>query len=147
MAFRRLRDRDDVNDAVQETLARTLAALQEGRIRDGVSIGAYAHGVAMNVIADIYRSRARGAHAALDLEIPDPSPCPLTHLVRSEDCAAVRTALARLDRLDRDILISCFVHGESVASLAARTGEPAERLRKRKSRAIARLREFLGVDR
>jgi RNA polymerase sigma-70 factor (ECF subfamily) len=146
MAARRLRDREDIMDVVQETLARTLVALRAGRIPDGVSVGAYAHGVALHVIADVHRERNRTVPTSLEVEPPDPGACPLTHLVREEDCAAVREALVRLDRKERDLLVACFVRGERIAAIATRTGEPAERLRKRKSRAIARLREILGVS-
>jgi DNA-directed RNA polymerase specialized sigma24 family protein len=36
------------------------------------------------------------------------------------------------------------VDGERVSAIAARLGEPAERVRKRKSRALERLRQELG---
>jgi DNA-directed RNA polymerase specialized sigma24 family protein len=53
-------------------------------------------------------------------------------------------ALASLPAVDRELLECCFVQGERVAAIAARTGEPADRIRKRKSRALERMREVLS---
>jgi RNA polymerase sigma factor (sigma-70 family) len=71
----------------------------------------------------------------------------LDMLVREEDLTRMRVALPRLSADDRELLDRCYIGGETVTAIAASTGEPAERLRKRKSRALSRLRELLGCSR
>ena len=143
IAIRALGDEDDAADAVQETLARAVEALREDRVPPDVPLAAFVHGIARHVIADALRRRSRErASSELDcLVATDPSP--LEQLVRSDEIARVMRALDRLSRGDRDLLRRCFVHGERVADIARALGQPQERLRKRKSRALARLRERL----
>lgn len=138
---------EDARDAVQEVLHRAVAALARGSEIHG-PLGAFVHGIAQHVIADALRARARtGAnHAAIEL-VPDGEPSPLESLIHAGERDAMRASLALLDPPDRELLRRCFVDGETVADIARATGEPADRIRKRKSRAIMRLREILAAPR
>jgi RNA polymerase sigma-70 factor (ECF subfamily) len=143
MAVRGLGNAEDAQDAVRETMARALEALRGNRIPVGVPIQAFVYGIARHVIADRHRHRVRERRSAGDLGAlvaPDPS---LDTLVRAEERDAVTSALATLPATDRELLERCFVRGERVATIAAGLGEPADRIRKRKSRALERLRERL----
>jgi len=145
VAARALGDADEARDAVQETLVRALAALHDNRVPPGVPVEAFVYGIARHVIGDVHRRRARDGGPSIDpgsLHATDPSP--LEALIQREERETVARALAALSAADRDLLERCFVQGERVAAIAARLGEPADRIRKRKSRALDRMREVLS---
>ena len=145
VAIRALGNSDDARDAVQETLARALDALRDNRIPADVPIEAFVYGIARHVIIDVHRRRVRDRGAVEDTgTLPAPGPSALEALVRAEEREMVSRALASLPNADRQLLEWCFVDGERVSAIAARLGEPAERVRKRKSRALERLRQGLG---
>jgi len=146
IAHRALSDREDARDAAQETLSRALDAVRQGRVPAGVPLAAFVHGIARHVIADVLRRRLRERGAASGVELlPAPSPSPLDRIIEVEERDRVRGALRQLPAADRELLERCFIHGDRVVDIAARLGEPAERVRKRKSRALERLREMLSA--
>ena len=138
---------EDARDAVQEVLHRAVAVFARGGEIHG-PLGAFLYGIAQHVIADVLRARARTVvnPAAIEL-VPDGEPTPLDALIDAGERDAMRAALALLDAEDRELLRRCFVDGETVADIARATGERADRIRKRKSRAIMRLREILARPR
>jgi RNA polymerase sigma-70 factor (ECF subfamily) len=146
VALRALGDPDDARDAVQETLVRALAAIRQQRVPATVPLPAFVYGIARHVIADTHRRRHRQRDDGDPVERAVEEPSPLEALVRDEERELLGRALARLPRADRQLLQHCFVQGDRVAQIAARTGEPAARVRKRKSRALARLRELLAGE-
>jgi len=145
VAVRALGNMDDARDAVQETLARALEALRGNRVPAGVPIEAFVYGIARHVITDLQRRRVRDRGAEEDTgTLPAPGPSALEALVRAEEREIVSRALGTLSDADRQLLEWCYVDGERVSAIAARLGEPAERVRKRKSRALERLRQGLS---
>ncbi|GMV05836.1 MAG: hypothetical protein AMXMBFR53_21130 [Gemmatimonadota bacterium] len=147
VAARRLDNPEDVREAVQETLARTVAAALQGKIPEDVALGAYAGGVLRHVVADKLRDleRRRGNGVPVDPDdLPAPHPDPLQRLVAGERVELLRQALRRIPSQERRLLRRIFVEGERVADIARRAGEPAERIRQRKFRALRRLRELMG---
>ncbi|MHB1861440.1 MAG: RNA polymerase sigma factor [Gemmatimonadaceae bacterium] len=150
MALRSLGDADAAADVVQETLARVLQAVSEGRPRDRAAMGAFVRAIARHVITDEIRNRRRvvrlGPQGGAD-HAPEPADehDPLDALVRDEDIAAMRRALRTLSTADRRVIHLSFVDGLTPSAVAERLREPRARVRKRKSRALERLREaFLG---
>lgn len=140
MALHALGDADRARDVAQETMTRVLDALERGRVRDPSKLAAFARGVAHNVIADVHRVRSR--EAALGDDLPDSRAAhPLDTIVSHEDNSAIQSALEHLSADDRELLRLVFVDGLTPGEIAERLREPAERVRKRKSRAIERLRE------
>ncbi len=149
VASAHLPDAEEVRDAVQETLARTLDAMRAGRIPAGVALGAYAGGILRHVVADRLRALGRqaGGRGGLDPDtLPAPSPDALERLVSAEEVARVRRAVARLSRGDRGLLHRLFVLGERVVEVARSCGEPADRVRQRKHRALERLKDLLTEE-
>ncbi len=143
VALRALGDREEARDALQETVARTLEAVRKGSVPPGVRLPAFAYGVLRHVIADTLQ-RQRIAPISVDPELAQaPEPSPLEQLVTAEEEAVLHRALAELRQEDRELLERCFVHGERVADVARVLGVPAARVRKRKSRALERLRALL----
>ena len=142
IALRRLGDLEDARDAAQECMLRLLDRLHRGPPLPEDEIAPVAHGIAKHVIADVLRTRQRVVTLASDA--PDQCSDALELLVGAEERAALALALASLDPDDRELLRRCFVEGERIGSIAHALGEPAARLRKRKSRALARLRDAVG---
>lgn len=142
---RRLGDREDARDAVQEILARTLAAIRQNRIPPDLALDAYAYGIARHVIADALRRRTRERLRSGDVDrLRTDDPSPLDRLVRKEELAELCDALGELSPDDRRLLRRFYLEGVRIVDLARRLGVPPERLRKRKSRALRRLRAALG---
>jgi RNA polymerase sigma-70 factor (ECF subfamily) len=148
LALRSLGSEDAAGEAVQETLARAVVALSRGQLDDPAKLPAFVAGIARHVIADVLRSR----HRSVSLDVLPVSQHPtdptdaLAGLVSAEERARVHAALHELSAADRELLRLCYVEGLAPAELAVRLGEPAERVRKRKSRAMARLREVFRGD-
>lgn len=133
----RLADRHGVDDVVQETLARLLAA--RGRL-DGSSLLPYALVTARNLVAEQGRELGRQrrlAHRVIDLreqERPDEL------VVEGEEQAALAAALRRLPEPDRRLLIEHEVHDRDTRSLAAAAETTPGGVAAQLSRARARLR-------
>ena len=144
VAVRSLGDVEEARDAVQETLARALEAIRGDQLRPGIRVEAFVYGIARHVLADVQRRRVRERGATGEAgEFPAPGPSALDALIQVEEREAAARVLTALPTADRELLECCFVQGERVAAIAARLGEPADRIRKRKSRAVGRLREAL----
>lgn len=145
VALRRLRDREDALDAVQETLVRALVTMRDGASRPAVRIPAFAVGIARHVIADTVRRRRRDGRRSVNPDgLESPAASALDALIRAEERSRLSRAMAGLRASDRRLLERCFVDGMTVADIARRLGEPAGRIRKRKSRALGRLRNLLA---
>lgn len=145
MALRALGDPDAAEEAVQETMVRALEALRDGRLSDPEKLGAFVRGIARHVIADAHRARQRSTplQAVPEGELGTSSDDPLTALITAEERNRVRLALTQLSAGDRQILHLSFFEGLTPVEIAQRLGEPALRVRKRKSRALVRLRQAL----
>ena len=145
MALRALRDPDAAEEAVQETLVRALEALRDGRPSNPEKLGAFVRGIARHVIADVHRARQRSAPLQDTPEAMHPTSGddPLTALITAEERDHVRLALTRLSAGDREILHLSFFEGLTPVEIAERLGEPSLRIRKRKSRALNRVRRAL----
>lgn len=137
-AVRALADADLAHDAVQETMIRVLAVLHGAGIPDTYTLETYTYGTLRHVIADARRRQHRLLPLGGWLRAAQPSP--LETLVSAETTRELAAALSRLDEADRTLLHRCYVNGEKLVDIAAQTGEPADRLRKRKSRALEKLR-------
>lgn len=145
VAVRALGDVDEAHDALQEAVTRTIAAVRNGSVPPTVRLAAFAYGVMRHVIVDTLHARRREVSISPRAELaPDPQPSPLELLVTAEDEARIRTALTQLRPDERELLERCFLRGERVSTIGRVLGIPAARIRKRKSRALKRLRELLA---
>lgn len=148
MALRALGSADAAEEVAQETLARALSALESGRLANPQSLPAYVHGIARHVIADVHRSRKRtvplgfDGGAAPELDGPDA----LDGLISSEQMDRVREALEELSPGDREVLRLSFFEGLTPSEIAESQGVPPPTVRKRKSRALERLRQVFFLD-
>lgn len=140
MALSELREADAAEEVAQESLARVVAAIREGRLRDPASLGAFSRSIARHVIVDTLRVRGRLTALGPEHEETATGEDPLGTLVTAEQTLRLRTALAQLSERDRELLRLSFFEGLSPQELAERLGEPSTRIRKRKERALERLR-------
>lgn len=142
MALRSLGTVSAAEEAAQETLVRAHVALQNGQPRDPARIPAFVSGIARHVIADACRARKRDVplDAMTDGAAATGAVDALSALISTAEQEAVHAALAELSASERELLRLAFFDGLTPGDIAARLGEPAERIRKRKSRALDRLR-------
>jgi serine/threonine-protein kinase RsbT len=137
----RVRDGHLVEDLVQETLARVMAA--RGRV-EGDTLAPYAVVTARNLIASVAQREQRARRNAHLLVERDASGSPDEATLRQEETSLVAAALARLSPREREILIAHEVAGVDTASLAAERGSTPGAIAAHLSRTRARLRvEYL----
>jgi RNA polymerase sigma-70 factor (ECF subfamily) len=142
LALRALGSLDAAREAVQETLARAIVALQNGQPSDLAKLPAFVAGIARHVSVDMLRAQRRVV--SLDTLSEDHQHSreadALSALVSDAERVRVRGALSQLTQPDRELLQLCYYEGLTPGEIATRLGEPSERVRKRKSRALERLR-------
>ena len=132
---------DEVDEVVHETLVRALDALAAGRLRDRDRLGAFVRAIARHVITNELRRRARFEAVSDNLRDERASRDPLAAVDRADETRAVNAAFNTLSADDQHVINLSFVEGLEPTEIAKQTGEPPERIRKRKSRALSRLRD------
>jgi RNA polymerase sigma factor (sigma-70 family) len=137
----RVRDRQVVEDLVQETLTRVMAARRRLEPR---TLAPYAVVTARNLTRSLATSQDRGrrhAHRLIDLGEPV---LPEQAALRGEERRAITAALARLSRRDQEALVAHEVEGIDTATLASSRDSTPGAVAAQLSRARARLRvEYL----
>jgi serine/threonine-protein kinase RsbT len=137
----RVKDPHTVDDLVQETLARVMAA--RSRIETD-KLPHYASVTARNLVASLAErnDRARNrSHLLVEESQEEPAG---SELLRQEERAIVSAALAQLPAGDRDLLLAHEVSGEDTISMAAHRGSTPGAVAARLNRARASLRiEYL----
>jgi RNA polymerase sigma factor (sigma-70 family) len=137
----RVRDRHVVEDLVQETLTRVMAARRRLEPR---TLAPYAVVTARNLTRSLATSADRGrrhAHRLIDLREPV---LPEDETLRREERRAITTALGRLSEQDQEALVAHEVEGTDTTTLAARRDSTPGAVAAQLSRARARLRvEYL----
>lgn len=142
VALSALRDPSLAEDVAQEAVARAIAAVA-ARHKDAISnLGGFVYGIARHVIADMQRRSAKLAPLSAATDLAERRADALSAAVSEEQQRSVHAALQLLSHGDRDVLYLCFFEGLEPTEIANRTGEPPERVRKRKSRALERLRQI-----
>jgi RNA polymerase sigma factor (sigma-70 family) len=145
IALRALGDAALADDVAQEAVTRAIAAVAEGRDVD--DLGAFVYGIARHLIADAHRGRARTVPLGAVPEPPAPQTDALDAAIAAEDAGRVRAAIAQLPEGERELLYLYFVEGLHADDIARRLRESPVTIRKRKSRALERLRQvFAGHD-
>jgi len=142
----RVRNAAQVDDIVQETLSRVMAA--RSRVQ-GDTLAPYAVATARNLIASAAQREQRARQLAHLLAEPeDAEPRPEDEAVRRADAALVNAALARLPQPDRELLLAHEVEGRDTAALAADRRSTPGAVAARLARTRARLRiEYLLAQR
>src|SRR6476646_6447059 len=142
----RVRNPAQIDDFVQETLAKVMAARHRVE-RD--TLVPYAVATACNLIVSAAQREQRARrNAHLLVESDDTRPRPEDEAVRRADAEVVNVALGRLSQADREMLLAHEVGGIDTAALAADLGATPGAVATRLTRTRARLRvEYLVAQR
>jgi serine/threonine-protein kinase RsbT len=137
----RVRDPHLVEDLVQESLTRVMAARRRLEVQ---TLARYAVVTARNLVVSTAQDSDRGRRHAHRLLTLDHEPQPEAEALRREEADAIAAALERLAPTDRTALLAHEVDGEDMASLATDLGSTPGAVAARLLRARARLRvEYL----
>ncbi len=140
----RLRSRALVDDAVQETLTRVLAALKRGSVQNPAALGAFVNTVCNHVLLELYRSGSRTTPLEDDYDRADDRlPSAESTMVGADDRARVREALDALPQKERDLLYWLFFEDRDKDDVCRMLKIDRSYLRVLLHRAKARFREHL----
>ena len=140
----RVRDYQLVDDLVQETLARVMAARH--RIESD-TLAPYAVTTARNLVFAVGQGTDRARRNAHLLVDGAADPPPDHNLLQEEETSVVGVALARLSPAERDVLLAHEVEGTGTAELAARRESSPGAIAAQLNRTRAKLRvEYLLAD-
>jgi RNA polymerase sigma-70 factor (ECF subfamily) len=128
----------DVDDIVQESLIRFLAATRENKIQNPEAVGAFLNGICRNVILEYRRRNMR------DDPMPEVMPEPASESIQDTDLFEIRQAISRgLDQLserDRRVLRAFYLEEKSKEEILKSTGLTDENFRVVLCRAKERFR-------
>jgi RNA polymerase sigma-70 factor (ECF subfamily) len=142
-----LNDRDEAQDAAQDTFIRAFRHLKS--FRGDSSFATWLHRIAINVVRDSAKKRQKTPRPFStlvkedeenDFDPPSPSHTALEH----ERRLAVRVALGKLSDSHRAVLVLFDLEGRSYEECCALLELPMGTLKSRLNRARAALREALG---
>jgi RNA polymerase sigma factor (sigma-70 family) len=137
----RVRDAHLAEDLVQETLARVMAA--RSRV-EGDTLAPYAVVTARNLVASMLQREERARRSAHLLADLDESAALDESTLRRDERSLVTTALGRLSRPEREILLAHEVDSVDTAELARRRRSTPGAIAAQLNRSRARLRvEYL----
>lgn len=128
----------DVDDIVQETIARFLVATREEKIQNTAALGAFLNGICRNVISEYRRRNMR------DEPMPEVVPEPPAKGIAPTDLLDLRQAIAQvleqLSERDRRILRAFYLEEKSKEEILRDTGLAEENFRVVLFRAKERFR-------
>ena len=110
----------DVDDIVQESIARFLAAYQKEAIRNTEAAGAFLNGICRNVISE-FRRRALREEPMPEL-VPEPPGKRLPEADLLELREAVAHGLAQLSERDRRVLRAFYLEEKTKEEILSQTG-------------------------
>lgn len=115
------------------------------RLRDPARLAAWLAGIARNVARSWRRQTARRRRRELAASpiVERTEPTPLDHVVERETAGLLQRALAEIPAAYREALVLFYVHGQSVAQVAAGLGIRDELAKQRLSRGRRALRAAL----
>jgi RNA polymerase sigma-70 factor, ECF subfamily len=145
----RLRSPAQVEDARQETFVRVLTALKKkGSLATPESLGAFVNAVCNNVLLETYRAGGRTTPLEDETsEPPAPEPSVESEVLRVEERAKVRDAIAGLPAKDKDLIRWLFFEERDKDDICRELQVDREYLRVLLHRAKQRFRErFVGGE-
>jgi RNA polymerase sigma-70 factor (ECF subfamily) len=109
----RLRTREQIEDAKQETFVRVLTSLkQRGGLKVAEALGGFVNSVCTNVVFEMYRSGSRALPLDDDFDAADErQPSAEMTVAAGEDRKRVRAALVALAPKERELLTWLFFEG------------------------------------
>src|ERR1700722_10551303 len=110
----------DVDDLVQESLARFFRAEQRQSIRNTEEVGAFLNGVCRNVILEYRRKIRREPAIDPDMPIPDVGVRPDAEIFEMRD--AIDSGLKQLAERDRVVLRALYLEGRDKEEICREWG-------------------------
>ena len=108
---------------------------------------AYARKVAINLAFDWRRKLRQKADAndsAYEIVIKDGSP--LNKIIKSEELEEMLNAIEKLNDNARQLIVLRFIQEHSYEDIAKQTGKTTHQVRALCSKALARLKQIMGID-
>ena len=140
----RVKDPHTVDDLVQETLVRVMAARSRF---EPEKLPHYASVTARNLVASMAEKNDRARSRSHLLVEGTEGESPIGDILRKEERSSVSAALANLSVGDRDLLLAHEVRGQDTITMAAGRGSTPGAVAARLARARASLRvEYLLVN-
>ena len=143
MAINRTGDREASKEIADDVMMAAIQALRRDKVRDKERLGAFVHGIAVNVINNFLRTRGRRpAMGQLPDDLPASDGAELEESRNRLDW--VLRGIAQLSPRDREVLQLAFVDGMSSKEVAQQMGLTQDVVRQRKCRALNHLKAHLG---
>ena len=136
----RNRDPEEAYDLTQNTFMTVLQSIRAGKLREPEKLVGFIHGVAGNLTRNFL------THNAVTYEL-DPEFSgrdPVKSIEAADRQRKVQQAINSLAPLDQHILLRVLVDGISLEKIAESLNLSPENVRKRKSRAIEKLKKKFG---
>jgi RNA polymerase sigma-70 factor, ECF subfamily len=139
----RLRSREQIEDAKQETFARVLTSLKrKSGVKSPEALGAFVNSVCNNVVFEMYRSGSRTVALEEDFDAADDrQPGADSAIAAGESRERVRAALVALPQKERDLLTWLFFEGRDKDQVCRDLDVDRDYLRVLLHRAKNRFRE------
>jgi RNA polymerase sigma-70 factor (ECF subfamily) len=134
----------DVDDLVQESLARFFRAEQRNQIRNTEEFGAFLNGICRNVILEYRRRIRREPTIDPEMPIPDPGVRPDAEIFEMRD--AIDNGLKELAERDRVILRSLYLEGREKEDICREWGMSDAQFRVVLFRAKERFRRVYATE-
>lgn len=134
----------DVDDLVQESLARFFRAEQRNQIRNTEEFGAFLNGVCRNVILEYRRRVRREPSIDPDMPIPDAGVRPEAEILEMRD--SIEHGLNELAERDRLILRALYLDGREKEDICRQWGMSDAQFRVVLFRAKERFRRVYGME-
>ncbi len=134
----------DVDDLVQETLARFFRAEQRNTIRNTEESGAFVSGICRNVILEYRRRVRREPQIDPEAPIPDAGVRPEAEILEVRD--AIDHSLKELAERDRAVLRSFYLEGKDKDQICRQWGMNDAQFRVVLFRAKERFRRAYGTE-
>jgi RNA polymerase sigma-70 factor (ECF subfamily) len=128
----------DIDDIVQETLARFMVAAREEKIHNPAAMGAFINGVCRNVISE-YRRRNMRTDPMPEV-VPEPPSQGIPEIDLMELRQAIAHGLEQLSERDRRVLRAFYLEEKSKEEILKQTGMSDENFRVVLCRAKERFR-------
>ncbi len=142
----RLTLREDVAEELMQDL---FIKLKHSRTAARIAnLDAYARRAAINLAFDWRRTRCRRAGMRLQ-QTTEPiagDTSPLGTLIHSEEVQETLSAIGRLKKAAREVLVMRYIQQQSYDDIARQTGKTSHQVRAMCSRSIGRLRDILGSN-
>jgi RNA polymerase sigma-70 factor, ECF subfamily len=133
----------DLDDLVQDTLARFLVAVRQDKVRDPAFIGGFLNGICRNVVLEYRRRLVRGD--SMPEIIGEPVEKRLSGAEQFEIREAIAAGMAQLSQRDREILRALYFEEKTKEEILERYNLTDQRFRVILCRAKERFRAiYLG---